>query len=55
MLELKVILASLIRRFIFSLADPEDALIPAIQETMLAPKYPIKLVVSKRLAEKRMC
>ncbi|XP_057365312.1 cytochrome P450 4C1-like [Daphnia carinata] len=48
LLQMKVNIAHLIRRFSFSLANPTAPLIPALQETMLTPKYPIKLIVSKR-------
>ncbi|XP_057365351.1 cytochrome P450 4c3-like [Daphnia carinata] len=48
LLQMKVNIAHLIRRFSFSLANPAAPLIPALQETTLTPKYPIKLIVSKR-------
>ncbi|KAI9559852.1 hypothetical protein GHT06_013859 [Daphnia sinensis] len=48
MLQMKVNIVHLIRRFSFSLANPTAPLIPALQETTLTPKYPIKLIVSKR-------
>jgi cytochrome P450 len=49
MLELKVILANLIRQFHF-FVDPSAPEVIPLQETTLNPKTPVNLIVSKRLS-----
>ena len=48
MLELKVVLANLLRRFQFSLRDPTEPMIDCLLETTLKPKTSVNLIVSKR-------
>lgn len=47
MLELKVILTNLLRRYHFSV-DPSAPEVVSLQETSLTPKTPVNLIVSKR-------
>ncbi len=48
MLELKVVLANLLRRFQFAVRDPMEPMIDCLLETTLQPKTSVNLIVSKR-------
>jgi len=48
MLEIKVVLANLMRRFQFSVSDPSAPLIVPSSEVVLKPKHGIPLILSKR-------
>lgn len=48
MLEIKVVLANLMRRFRFSVSDPSAPLIVPSSEVVLKPKHGIPLILSKR-------
>nr|CAH0101008.1 unnamed protein product [Daphnia galeata] len=48
MLELKVVLANLLRRFQFSLRDPTEPKIECLMEITIKPKTNVNLIVSKR-------
>ncbi|KAI9552443.1 hypothetical protein GHT06_022809 [Daphnia sinensis] len=48
MLELKVVLAHLLRQFQFSVSDPTEPMIIPLLETTLKPKSPVNLIVTKR-------
>ncbi|XP_046640760.1 cytochrome P450 4c3-like [Daphnia pulicaria] len=48
MLEIKVVLANLMRRFRFSVSDPSAPLIIPSSEVVLKPKHGIPLILSKR-------
>lgn len=49
MLEIKVVLANLLRRFRFSVADPTQPMLVPSSEVVLKPKHGVPLIVSKRL------
>ncbi|XP_032792206.2 cytochrome P450 4c3 isoform X1 [Daphnia magna] len=51
MLELKVVLAHLLRRFQFSIRDPTEPKIIPLLDTTLKPKSPVNLIVTKRLLQ----
>ena len=48
MLELKVVLANLLRRFKFSLRDPTEPKIECLMEITIKPKTNVNLIVLKR-------
>ena len=48
MLELKVVLANLLRRFQFAVRDLTEPMIDCLLETTLKPKTSVNLIVSKR-------
>ncbi len=48
MLEIKIVLANLLRRFRFSVSDPSKPMIIPSSEVVLKPKHGVHLVLSKR-------
>ena len=48
MLEMKVVLANLLRRFQFSLADPSQPMLVPSSEVTLRPKNGVNLIVDPR-------
>jgi hypothetical protein len=48
MLELKVVLANLLRRFQFAVRDPAEPMIDCLLETTLKPNTSVNLIVTKR-------
>lgn len=50
LLEIKIVLANLLRRFRFSVADPSKPMLIPSSEVVLKPKHGVPLIVSKRAA-----
>ncbi|XP_046449670.1 cytochrome P450 4c3-like [Daphnia pulex] len=50
LLEIKIVLANLLRRFRFSVADPSKPMLIPSSEVVLKPKQGVPLIVSKRAA-----
>lgn len=48
MLEIKIVLANLLRKFQFSVKDLSTPMLIPVTEVVLKPKYGVPLVVSKR-------
>ena len=49
MLEIKIVLANLLRRFRFSVSDPSKPMLIPSSEVVLKPKDGVSLILSKRL------